>query len=62
MIDSDIHKPSPEDEPVIELVYPFPSEEISLTWEWAKECPAKDFDDSTPKTREEFIADIQRRL
>lgn len=62
MIGSAVHKPSLEDEPEIELVFPFPSEAVPLIWEWANESPEKLFDDYGLKTREEFIAEIQRLL
>lgn len=46
----------------LQLVTPFPPEHYSLLWGWLQQFPASNFDDSGPRTLEEFVASMGRRV
>lgn len=45
----------------VDLVSPFPPNNIPLLWEWLHEFPLQNFDDGGPKTLREFSAALKQR-
>lgn len=45
----------------IQLVTPFPAEHYGQLWAWLNQEPSANFDDSSPKTLEEFSASMETR-
>jgi RimJ/RimL family protein N-acetyltransferase len=45
----------------IALVSPFPATEYRKAWRWLREFPERNFDDTGPRTYEQFVADMEKR-